>query len=115
MWKANKPSFFMEVKMGLIVAHMVGDYLFQNRWMALNKQKNIWICSLHALIYAISIMVICGWYDWRIAVVFISHLIIDHWCIGGIWRKFYSRDNELPWIITADNTMHLIILWLLSR
>lgn len=101
--------------MNFIVAHLVGDYLFQNRWMALNKKLNINICALHALIYALSIAVICGWYDWKGIVVFVTHLIIDYLGIGAMWRQFFSHDTELPWTILSDNTMHLVILWLLSR
>ena len=100
--------------MNLLIAHLVGDYLFQNRWMALNKHKNAWICSLHAIVYALSVSVICGMDFWKICIVYISHFIIDYFRIGAKWRQFFSRDAELPWTILSDNTMHLLILWVLS-
>jgi len=36
-----------------IYAHLIGDYLIQNDWMALNKKKNSWICLVHVLTYMI--------------------------------------------------------------
>lgn len=101
--------------MDIVVAHMVGDYLLQNTWMAMNKQKNIFICLLHAFLYSLAFNIICGWGDWRFWVILITHLIIDHWRIGAIWRKFFSGDTDLPWVITADNTIHLLIAWILIK
>jgi hypothetical protein len=100
--------------MNLLIAHLVGDYLFQNRWMALNKHKNSWVCVFHSTIYTWSIMVICGWWDWRAFVIALTHYLIDKFRIGAKWRQFFSRDTELPWTILSDNTMHLLILWGLS-
>jgi hypothetical protein len=101
--------------MELIVAHMVGDYLSQNRWMALNKHKDGWIALLHSAIYALSVLFICGWSDTRFWIVFVSHFLIDFLRIGALWRKFYSRDTEIPWTILSDNTIHLAILLILSK
>jgi hypothetical protein len=100
--------------MQYLVAHMLGDYLFQNRWMALNKQKNKFICLLHSCIYGLSVAVICGWWDWKAVVIVVSHFLIDYFKVGKLWRQFYSRDAELPWMITADNAIHLLILYVLS-
>lgn len=100
--------------MNLLIAHLVGDYLFQNRWIALNKHKNYWICILHSLINAVSVWIICGFYGWKLGLIFLSHYYIDYFRIGAKWRQFYSHDTELPWTILSDNTMHLLILWGLS-
>lgn len=100
--------------MNLLIAHLVGDYMFQNRWMALNKHKESWICNLHSIIYALSVTIICGWYDWRYLVIWLSHFFIDYFRIGAKWRQFFSKDTELPWTILSDNIMHLLILWGLS-
>ena len=100
--------------MNLLIAHLVGDYLFQNRWMALNKHKNAWVCALHSAIYALSVVFICGWFDWRGVILALTHYCIDYLCVGARWRQFYSHDTETPWIILSDNTMHLLILWVLS-
>jgi hypothetical protein len=100
--------------MQLLLAHLVGDYLFQNRWMALNKRRNAWICFLHSTIYALSVALICGWWDERLLLVLFSHDLIDYFRIGALWSKYIKGETELPWTILSDNTMHLLILWGLS-
>lgn len=99
--------------MNLIVGHMIGDYLLQNTWMALNKTKNSLICVVHCFLYTLSIAVICQWFDWRLLVIFITHFVMDRFRLAKYWRKVYSHDEDFPWIITADNSIHLLVLLLL--
>ena len=40
----------------LILGHLVGDYLLQNDWMALNKKKSFWHCFWHCFAYTGSII-----------------------------------------------------------
>ncbi len=35
-----------------LVGHLVGDYLVQNDWMALNKKKSMLPCLVHCAIWA---------------------------------------------------------------
>jgi hypothetical protein len=35
-----------------LICHLVGDYLFQNNWMALKKSNDITPLAIHSLIYA---------------------------------------------------------------
>lgn len=99
--------------MNLIVGHMIGDYFLQNTWMALNKTKNSYICALHCLLYTLSIAIVCHWFDWRLIAIFITYFIMDRFRLAKYWRKFYSGDEDFPWIITADNSIHLLVLLLL--
>lgn len=99
--------------MNILVAHMIGDYFLQNTWMAANKTKQWTPCLVHCLLYTLSVMVICQWLDWRLLIIFITHLLMDHYRLAAYWRKWFSGDQEFPWIITADNAIHLLILWLL--
>ena len=41
--------------MSQIVAHLVGDYILQNHWIAVNKTSNSWIALLHALLYLLKV------------------------------------------------------------
>jgi hypothetical protein len=49
--------------MNLLVAHMMGDYFFQNTYMAINKTKNSLVCLLHSIIYTLCVIIICQWLD----------------------------------------------------
>jgi hypothetical protein len=102
--------------MNLLVAHMVGDYLFQNRWMATNKAKYNGSIALatHCLIYTLSVYLFTGWSFKFLWIIYCSHAIMDALELGKVWRRFFSRDEEIPWSITSDNTIHLLILWLIS-
>lgn len=44
-----------------LVGHLVGDYLLQNDWMALNKKRQVWPCVVHCLIWTICVCLFSGW------------------------------------------------------
>jgi hypothetical protein len=100
--------------MNILIAHLVGDFLFQNRWMATQKGSNWAACLIHCFLYALAFIIFAGWLDWRLTVIFLSHLAIDRWRLAAIWRLFFSRDRELPWIIMSDQAIHFIILWIIA-
>ena len=101
--------------MNLIVGHMIGDYLFQNSWMALKKTSKTFPCVIHCTIYTLCILITSGWLDWRLLIVFGTHFIMDRFRLAKYWRRFMGdKKEELPYIILSDNTIHLLTLWVLS-
>jgi hypothetical protein len=98
----------------IVVAHMIGDYLLQNKWMATRKRAFLLPCLVHVALYALAVAVICRWFDWRLLVVAGTHFLMDRYGLAAKWRQWFSGDQELPWIITADNSVHLLVLWLLA-
>lgn len=114
-----------------ILAHLVGDYIFQSDWMAENKTKRHWPALVHALSYMTTFLLLTT--DWRaLAIIAASHFVIDRWRLAKYvcWAKnllapkryrFKLREcgstgyyvTRPPWLSTwlfiiADNTMHLI-------
>lgn len=114
-----------------IVCHLVGDYILQSDWQALNKTKRLWVAIFHGMIYSIPFLVLhpslSAW-----ALISFSHALIDHLsvakylCWAKNWIGFerpkpfsecnvngYSADRPpfLAWwlYIIADNTLHIII------
>jgi len=114
-----------------IVAHLVGDYVIQSDWMAIEKTKQSWAALIHALVYTIPFLFITQSIQ---ALIWIAglHFIIDRWRLARYvcWAKNflapkrywhpwaecsgtgYHKDRP-PWMsvwlmIIADNTMHLI-------
>jgi hypothetical protein len=120
-----------------LLAHLVGDYVLQNHWMAVNKTKFFLVAAIHAVFYTLpflllttnplALLIICG-----------THTIIDHWRIAKYWVDFYGigvfgklpawffktapgpcilhvEYNEAPpylgvWLlIIVDNTLHMCI------
>lgn len=64
----------------LIIAHLVGDYLWQNDWQAQNKQARPWPCVVHASLYTFAFVLLTwsAWPAWAYAVIGGTHLVIDH-------------------------------------
>lgn len=102
----------------LVLGHLVGDYLLQNSWMAMNK-ANKWIPLLvHCLIYTLSIVVAMLFGDFTlswivIAIVFVSHVFLDKrffvvWWVRTIMGVKNPEGNWL--VIMVDQVFHLLVL-----
>jgi hypothetical protein len=82
----------------LLLGHLVGDYLLQNKWMALTKSKPTlegWFAAFtHCFIYTISISMFMQNFDWIwIFVVFNSHFWIDKFALGERYKKFIGSST----------------------
>ena len=102
----------------IILAHLIGDFLFQKDWHAQNKKDSMWICGLHVAIYTgfhfAIIESLTSWPLWAYVAIFSSHFIIDYWSLAPKWmglagqKKF--RDDLGPWsVFVIDATMHLLV------
>lgn len=123
---------------GIVLGHLTGDYLLQNRQMALKKSErgaagSVW-CVIHCLVYTLSVCLFLFRFDPMLLVlIFLSHLPIDRWSLAGKWlRVIHGRDfiraaeskdkyKEIDIAfscfvyVAVDNTMHLILLWLIAK
>ena len=97
----------------LIVAHLLGDFIFQTDEMARNKRSPIpsqkfTTLAVHSLVQAtLSYLLIAQWSNWIIPVIIaVSHFIID--CA----KSLTAKDNLKTFII--DQTCHyavILALW----
>lgn len=118
------------VASSLVVAHLVGDYLFQEDGMAGNKVKKpgdedsgpVW-CFMHALLYTMAHWVVISaatqtielmpW--WFYAVVGGTHFLIDRYNLSRIWMLAFNQKGFMtgacaPWSkIVVDNSIHMVI------
>jgi len=116
--------------MSQLIAHLIGDYVLQNHWMANNKTKAWLPAILHVLLYGIPFLVL-GANFWQWLIIVSTHLIIDHYRLAQYWvdfwgtgkpgwlsKQFGSPTPDAPpflsvWLlIIVDNTMHLTINYL---
>jgi hypothetical protein len=113
--------------MDYLIGHLVGDYLLQTHEMGMNKKnsgKEGWLwCSSHCAAYTISVMLFTGW-AWNIApLVFMSHWIVDRYkWLQWLHINVYKRPTLCSGsalgtfvYIAADNTCHLVLLWLIAK
>lgn len=105
-------------EMEIILGHLVGDYLLQSDWMALNKKKEGvkgWVaCLIHCLIWTISMTLFAGMFNIVLILgLFVSHLILDRTNLV-VWFLNATRvmPNPAIWkVIIVDNTLHLLMVY----
>jgi hypothetical protein len=114
-----------------LLLHLIGDYLTQSSWMALNKTKASLPALLHALVYSLPFLLIGS--PQAVAVIFSTHFFIDRfrlaryvcfaknflapvsWWPRWLDSKHTGYSNSTPewlavWLmIISDNTIHLLI------
>jgi len=107
-----------------LILHLIGDYLFQNNWMGLNKKDNSLACFVHVLLYSLPFLII-GSLN-AVLIILVTHFIIDRTNIVMRIMAFKNRvglDNfgcskDTPFalsiwlLIIADNTFDLSINYL---
>jgi hypothetical protein len=93
-----------------IICHLIGDYLLQNNWMALNKTKSLLPAVCHCLAYTLPFAMITQ-DPLKLFAIFFGHLIVDH---SGIVKELSDYqlkgcEDYQKWIlgIVRDNTVHL--------
>ncbi len=60
----------------LVLCHFLGDYVFQIDFLARTKGENWWHMLAHCVTYTTPFVCFFG-FDWRIAFLLFSHIIID--------------------------------------
>jgi hypothetical protein len=108
----------------LILAHLLGDYILQNDWMAQNKTSSTLPCLAHCALYTAAVWGVtliegAAWPAWALVVCFALHFVIDRWRLAAKAMKYTGqrgfRENLAPWsVIIVDNTWHLLTLYLLN-
>jgi hypothetical protein len=78
----------------LLLAHVIGDYVFQNTWMASRKGAHYFPCLVHCLIYTLTICLFTSFNPWWALIVFASHFPIDKWSLADKWLRL-TRSRSL--------------------
>jgi hypothetical protein len=118
--------------LGILLAHLVGDYLIQSHWMAVEKTKRWWPAIVHATTYGLPFLLITQ-SPAAMAVIVGTHAVIDRYRLARhvVWAKNQLApaghrpawadssatgypSSTPPWLavwllIIADNTLHLLI------
>ena len=106
--------------MDYLVAHLIGDYLLQNDWMAQNKKLRHWPCIVHCTLYTLAIALPTFWPAWALGVVWGTHFVQDRTQIVRRWMNAIGQDKFAgpplgPWsVIVVDNVWHIVVLYAVS-
>lgn len=98
--------------MDWLIAHLIGDYILQNDWMAKGKKQSNYVCTVHVLIYIIPFLLISlAW--WQLLLIAGQHWMQDRtnvivWSMRITGKKSFALPPMAPWsIIVTDNIWHL--------
>ena len=124
----------------LLFGHLFGDYVFQNKWMAVNKSASSFKSLVHCIVYTACICLFTQNFSilWAL-IVMLSHFPIDRFSIADAWLKLINGrslssflengDRDIPeqvnWrnyhslrggftsivYTVTDNTMHLALMY----
>ena len=115
-----------------LIAHLVGDYVLQNHWMATKKTTSSLAAFVHVMLYGLPfLLLVSNPLQWLVIVG--THFAIDRWRLAKYWIEFwgigcpgwlsrtFGNDEESAtappflgvWLlIIVDNTAHLTINYL---
>lgn len=90
----------------LLLAHLIGDFVFQTANWVTKKKNSFWWVFLHALVHALLAYFLIGyWTLWLLPVIiFVSHTVID-------FIKYKVKTDNLRSFI-VDQLSHLIVITL---
>lgn len=106
--------------MNWLMGHLIGDYLLQTDWMALNKKLQTFPCAVHCLIWSLSVMLCAWWPWWTFLILFPTHFVQDRtnivvWLMNHKGQVKFAQPPMAPWsIIVVDNVLHMVVVWSVS-
>lgn len=66
----------LETLFKILIAHLIGDYVLQNDFLAKTKGENWYHLFVHSALYVVPFYILFGW-GWEILLLFIHHFLID--------------------------------------
>jgi hypothetical protein len=98
-----------------IFAHLIGDYLLQNDWMAKGKKGSSLVCLAHVATYMMPFLFIgAAW--WQLLAIAAQHFAQDrtkvvNWFLNATGKADFAKPPMAPWsIIVVDNTFHVLFI-----
>jgi len=105
------------------LAHLAGDYIFQNDYIANEKTKRTIPALIHVFLYGIPFYFIVG-FSYELLIIVVTHFFIDRFRLAVYWIKLinwnwnsknfgFSESKPLwmsVWLmIIYDNSFHILI------
>ena len=107
---------------GALVAHLVGDWMLQNDWMARHKQAQLFnmAIALHCMIYTFVIYASLWLFTLKnltqsvyllfSLLILLSHWVIDATALARHWAHFFKQSDQRFVHVMVDQTMHVVVL-----
>jgi hypothetical protein len=108
-----------------LLAHLIGDFVLQSEWMAVNKSKRSFPALVHVFFYTLPFLFLTTDIS-TLLIISGTHFLIDRFGLARyicrlrnhicpIRQWFLKKENGTPvwlefWLVViVDNTMHLVI------
>jgi Protein of unknown function (DUF3307) len=97
----------------LLLAHLIGDFLFQpESWVKAKEEKKLraWQLYPHSVIHGVlSLLIVWDWSFWKWALL----IIVVHLAIDSIKITFQTENSKRSWFL-IDQVLHLLSLGLIG-
>ena len=108
-----------------LIAHLIGDWMLQNDWMARKKRGRWWSreCLTHCAVYTLVLSMALWFLGPTVGVtpapnvlvafaiyIFMTHLTIDGLNLPRHWGRLVGQSDNPAVAVVVDQTMHLIVL-----
>lgn len=105
----------MSIGLDIIAAHMLGDYILQNDWMAANKFKSAWVRTVHVFCYCLPFVAVAWLHaeSWQNGLWFVLAVFGTHWLTDC--RRWASGEKWCAKPIMVDQTIHIVTLAILCH
>jgi len=112
----------MTIFEGLLMAHLLGDWIFQTEWQAENKKQKFHALLIHVIIYHLIAWIIL-YFGFGlpalpvlavVVILAVLHAVMDglptvRWIMKGL-RITVERTPERWLLIAVDQAIHLLLL-----
>ena len=102
----------MFVAMLPLLAHLVGDYLFQSDWMAQEKVKKSTAALAHAVTYTLPFLFLTR-APLALLFICITHFVIDRWRLAKYvcWAKNWLAPKWIPRDVRIEGVKHIALVY----
>jgi hypothetical protein len=105
----------MTSDVGPFVAHMIGDFILQNEWLAREKKHSSWVCLVHVAIYMLPFL-LCSLHWWQLTAIAVQHFAQDRSAFVLWWLRVWKRvpsQHRRGLAIFVDQAFHVAWIWLI--
>lgn len=98
----------------LVIAHLVGDFLFQTHKMAASKRSSSAWCTFHVLVYILPVWLV-GCHGLLLYCIGMQHWIQDRFSLALRWMTFVGQSSAKDWPtgpLIVDQVLHLVFIWI---
>lgn len=76
-----------------LLAHLIGDYVLQNHYIATRKTQQWEVAAIHVALYGLPFVFLVG-NLWQLVVIIGTHYLIDHYRLAAYWVDFWGTGKE---------------------